>query len=191
MQKLSMQRFTRHGSRSDLAGDLEQVATGNVDAYIRVYRATSAKLFGIIVRILGRGEVAEEILQEVYLRVWQKAAEFNRERASPITWLATIARNRALDEGRKRKLASVEDMPELLDVPSGEDIERDHLALDEFRRLHQSLAGLQPEQRKIVELVYFEGLTRDEVARRIGGTTSSVNTLLKQSIQKLKDVLDP
>src|SRR6185437_3214546 len=97
---------------------LRRSAQGNRAAFELVYKATSLKLFGIIVRILGRGDVAAEVLQEVYIRVWQRAGEFNPETSSPITWLATIARNRALDEAKRKTMSSIEDTPEVLDLPS-------------------------------------------------------------------------
>ena len=189
MQKLSFHRSSKLPTRNELALDIERVAQGDVQAYVRVYHATSAKLFGIIVRILGRGDLAEEVLQEVYLRIWQKAKDFDAARASPITWLATIARNRAVDDARRRSMSSIEDMPELLEFPSDEDIASDYLALDELRRLHQSLGRLSVQQRAVVELIYFEGLTRDEVASRIGETTGAVNTSLRSALAQLKGAL--
>jgi RNA polymerase sigma-70 factor, ECF subfamily len=191
MQKISIASFAARGSRGDLARDIERVAIGDVDAFIRVYHATSAKLFGVVVRILGRGDLTEEVLQEVYLRIWQRASDFDAARASPITWLATIARNRALDEGRRRRMSSLEDMPELLEVPSDEDIAENHLASEELRRLQTGLGRLPPDQRKVVELVYFEGLTRDQVAQRMGRTTATVNCWLRSGLKQLKGVLQP
>ncbi len=189
MQKLSFPRSSKLPTRHDLALDIGLVAQGDVQAFIRVYHATSAKLFGIVVRILGRGDLAEEVLQEVYLRIWQKAKDFDAARASPITWLATIARNRAVDDTRRRSMSSIEDMPELLNFPSDEDVAGDFVALDELRRLHQSLHQLPPQQRRIVELVYFQGLTRDDVAQQVGETTAVVNAGLRSALAHLKGAM--
>lgn len=191
MQKPSIAPFAARRSRSDLARDIESVAAGDVVAFIRVYHATSAKLFGVVVRILGRGDLAEEILQEVYLRIWQRASDFEAARASPITWLATIARNRALDESRRRRMSSLEDMPQLLEFPSDEDIAENHLATEELRRLHTGLSQLPLDQRQVVELVYFEGLTRDQVAQRTGQTMATVNSRLRSGLLQLKGALLP
>lgn len=191
MHKLSIEPIAQCRTRERLSADIARVATGDIDAFIRVYHATSAKLFGIVVRILGRGELAEEILQEVYLRIWQKASDFNADRASPITWLATIARNRALDEGRRRQMSSIEEMPELLEFPSSDDIALDYLAQDELRRLHEALRRLPAEQRRVLELVYFEGLTQSDAARRIGQPIGVVNSCLKHGLKQLKKVLEP
>lgn len=191
MHKISNAQIAAPRTRDCLARDLERVATGDVDAFVRVYHATSCKLFGVVVRILGRGDLAEEILQEVYLRIWQRASDFDAARASPITWLATIARNRALDEGRRRSMSSIEDMPELLEFPSSEDIAESYLAGEELRRLQGALDRLPQDERKVVQLVYFEGLTRDQVAQRVGQTTATVNNWLRSGLMQLKRALQP
>ena len=180
-----------HSTRDELAADLERVAAGEVDAFIRVHHATSRKLFGIIVRILGRSELADEILQEVYLRVWQRAGEFSPERASPITWLATIARNRALDEARRRQMGSIEDMPELLEFPSGEDIAGAHVEREQLQRLHDCLAQLPPEQRQMLQLAYFEGVTREGIAERTGESLATIKTWLRKGLAQLKGCIEP
>ena len=178
-------------TRDQLAADLERVAAGEVAAFIRVYHATSRKLFGIVVRILGRGDLADEVLQEVYLRVWQRAKEYDKARSSPITWLATIARNRALDEVRRRQPRSIEDMPELLELSSGEDIIGENAAGDELRRLQDCVGRLEPAQRDLVQLIYFEGLTREAAAARVSQSVSNVRTVLRHALAKLKGCLEP
>ena len=178
-------------TRDELAADLNRVAAKDVDAFIRVYHATSRKLFGIIVRILGRSELADEILQEVYLRVWQRAGDFSAERASPITWLATIARNRALDEGRRRQMGSIEDMPELLEFPGDEDIAGAHMEREQLRRLYDCLGQLPPDRREILRLVYFEGITREGLAARTGETAATIKTWLRKSLAQLKGCIEP
>lgn len=178
-------------ARTALADDLERTGSGDIAAFIRVHQATSRKLFGIIVRILGRGDLAEEILQEVYLKVWQRAADFSAERASPITWLAAIARNRALDEGRRRQMGSLEDMPELLERPSAEDIAGDYMEREQQHRLNAGLQSLPPHRRRVLEMVYYEGLSRDAVAARIGESVGTVKAWLRNDLRLLKDHLDP
>ena len=83
--------------RERLIADLDRVARGDERALRDVYDATSAKLFGVCLRISGDRDAAEDILQQVYLKVWDRAGRFDAERASPITWLCTIARNTAID----------------------------------------------------------------------------------------------
>ena len=181
----------RRCQSTELGRDLVRAGTGDVAAYIRVYRATSKKLFGIVVRILGRGDLADEILQDVYLKVWQRAAEFDPLRASPITWLATIARNRALDEGRRKPMGSIEDMPELLELPSGEDVAGDVMERDTLARLKCAMDSLPAERRRVIELIYHEGLSREAVAERVGVSASTIKAWLRADLETLRGTLDP
>lgn len=199
MQKLVQKRATETGgpaigepaSRETLAADLARVAAGDTAAFVRVYRATSRKVYGIVVRILGRGDLADEILQEVYLKVWQRAAEFDPARASPITWLATIARNRALDEGRRRQMGSLDDVPSLLELPSGEDIAAEHAERDQLAHLRAFMQSLEPERRRVLELVYFDGLSREAVAERLGQSPAAISRWIRSDLAKLKGMLAP
>ena len=104
-------------SRQELVAALQRTARGDRAAFRLVYEATSLKLYGIVVRILGRRDLADEVLQEVYVRVWQRAGDFDSASGSPITWLATIARNLALDEARRKSPRSIEEFPEVLELP--------------------------------------------------------------------------
>jgi RNA polymerase sigma-70 factor, ECF subfamily len=176
-------------SRQELIEALEATAGGDRDAFKRVYAATSLKLYGIIVRILGRSDLAEEVLQEVYVRVWQRAGDFDRAAGSPITWLAAIARNRALDETRRGKMRSLEDSPELLEVPSEDDPAADLESREELRRLAACLEGLEAERKEIVLLAYYHGLTREEIALRLERPAATVKTWLRRSLAQLRDCL--
>jgi RNA polymerase sigma-70 factor (ECF subfamily) len=108
-------------SKADLTNAISRVAKGDRSAFEALYAATSAKLFGVVVRILVRRDLAEEVLQEVYLRVWQRAAEYDAALSSPITWLVAIARNRALDEVKRKPMRSLEEMPGVLEIANDDD----------------------------------------------------------------------
>jgi RNA polymerase sigma-70 factor (ECF subfamily) len=176
-------------SRQELVEALERTARGDVAAFELVYAATSVKLYGIIVRILGRAEVADEILQEVYVRVWQRADVYDPASGSPITWLATIARNRALDEARRNTMRSIEDFPEILELPSGDDPLADQERSEELRRLYACLEALEPEKKEIVLLVYYHGMTREEIARRLDRPVATVKTWLRRTLAQLREFL--
>ncbi len=176
-------------SREDLVKALAGTARGDVAAFKIVYSATSVKLYGIILRILGRRDLADEILQEVYVRVWQHAGDFDPAASSPITWLATIARNRALDEARRNTMRSLDDVPEILQLPSGDDPSASHDDNEQLRRLYACLDGLEPEKKEIVLLAYYHGMTREEIANRVGRPVATVKTWLRRSLAQLKDCL--
>jgi RNA polymerase sigma-70 factor (ECF subfamily) len=176
-------------SKQDLIAALQRSARGDRAAFEQVYKATSLKLFGIIVRILGRGEVAAEVLQDVYVRVWQRAGEFNPNASSPITWMAAIARNRALDEAKRKTMRSLEEHPEVLELPGDDDPSANHERNEELERLRACLAKLDTERRELLTMVYFHGLTREEIADRLNRPVATVKTWLRRSLAQLKDCL--
>ena len=102
--------------REDLVEALGRVAQHDSTALREIYETTSAKLFGVCLRILGERAEAEDVLQEVYMIVWRRAATFDASRASPITWLATIARNRAIDRLRANPVGRLAPMEAALQV---------------------------------------------------------------------------
>ena len=176
-------------SRQDLVAALQRTARGDRAAFRLVYEATSLKLYGIVVRILRRRDLADEVLQEVYIRVWQRAGDFDSASGSPITWLATIARNRALDEARRGTMRSLDEFPELLQVPSEDNPAANIERSEELRRLYACLDALEPEKKEIVLLVYYHGMTREEISIRYKRPAATVKTWLRRSLAQLKDCL--
>jgi RNA polymerase sigma-70 factor (ECF subfamily) len=176
-------------STHDLTDAISRVAAGDRIAFRMVYAATSVKLFGIVVRILGRRELAEEVLQEVYIRVWQRAAEYDPSIGSPITWLVSIARNRALDEAKRKTMRSLEELSEALQIPNDDDPLADLERNEERRRLQACLDRLGPEKSEIVRAAYYYGMTREEIASRVNRPVSTVKTWLRRSLAQLKDCL--
>jgi RNA polymerase sigma-70 factor (ECF subfamily) len=176
-------------SRQDLVTALEHTARGDRAAFELVYKATSLKLYGIVTRILGRRDLADEVLQEVYVRVWQRAGDFDPTNSSPITWMAAIARNLALDEARRKTPRSIEDFPQVLQLPSDDDPAANHERDEDLRRLYACLDGLEPERKDLVLLVYYYGMTREEIANRFDRPVATVKTWLRRSLAQLKDCL--
>lgn len=175
---------------SELSRLIDRVANGDQAAFRALYHASSAKLYGIALRILRRRDLADEVLQEVYVRIWSHAASFDAQRASPISWMAAIARNRALDEVRKVRPLSIEDEPAAAEVADSapmafELIERD----DDARRLADCLDTLQAERRDIVRLAYLDGLSREQLSQRFNAPVGTIKTWLHRSLKELKDCL--
>src|SRR6201993_5606510 len=103
---------------AELVWLIAAVAKGDEAAFERLYGATRAKLYGVVLRILRRQDIAEEVIQETYVRIWNSAGQFNPALASPITWMASIARNRAIDVVRKKSETSIEEEPAAMEVAS-------------------------------------------------------------------------
>lgn len=175
---------------SDITALLSRVAARDRVAFSDVYRATAPKLYGIILRILHRRDLADEVLQEVYVKIWDRAGDFDSRLSSPMTWMATIARNRALDEIRRKTPASIEDHPELLDVASTEESALAAVMRGEDgRHLADCLSKLEANRRQMVVLAYCEGLSRDELAEKFGQPVNTIKTWLRRSLAQLKGCL--
>lgn len=177
-------------SRQRLIDAMAATAVGDRAAFEILYAATCKKLYGIVVRIVGRRDVADDVLQDVYVRIWLRAGEFDPVCSSPITWLAAIARNRALDEAKRKTMRSLEECPQLQDLPSDDDPRARLEQEEEWRRLRAGLNRLEPEKRQIVLLAYAYGMTREEIASRVGRPIPTVKTWLRCSLAQLRLHLD-
>jgi RNA polymerase sigma-70 factor (ECF subfamily) len=178
------------GASDDLNNLLSRIATRDAVAFASLYKQTNAKLYGVVARILTRGDAAADALQEVYVRIWEKAGEFDPLKGSPLAWMATIARNRALDEVRRVRPVSLEDQPEGFE-PAAEEI--DPLAARErsegLTALVDCLKALDEEKRAVVLLAYYRGLSREALARRFGRPVPTIKTWLHRSLAQLRDCL--
>jgi len=178
------------GAGDDLTHLLRRVAARDAAAFAALYKQTSAKLYGVVARILNRSDIAADVLQEAYVRVWEKAGEFDPVKGSAVAWMATIARNRALDEVRRVRPASLEDQPESFE-PAADEV--DPLAKRErsegLARLIDCLQGLDEEKRAIVLLAYYRGSSREALAKRFGRPVATIKTWLHRSLAQLRDCL--
>ena len=169
---------------------MSRVGAGDRQAFAVLYQATSAKLYGVVLRILKRRDIADEVVQETYVRIWNSASTFDPARASPITWMVTIARNRALDEVRRAVPVSLDAAPEALEVADGNMLALERLEIaSDLARLAACIDGLDPERRDIVKLAYLEGLSREELGLRFGYPVGTIKTWLRRSMQQLKACL--
>ncbi|MBX9795482.1 MAG: sigma-70 family RNA polymerase sigma factor [Sphingomonas sp.] len=178
-------------ARAQLAALLIRVGDGDRAALSDVYRRTSAKLFGICLRICGERQAAEDVLQEVYLTVWKRAAGYEPGRASPITWLATIARNRAIDWRRAqgtRPTAPIDDAAPVADDRPG--AEQVMLADEAGRRLHFCLDQIEERARAAIRTAFFDGVTYVELAERQGVPLGTMKSWVRRGLMRLRECVE-
>ncbi|MDX5349736.1 MAG: sigma-70 family RNA polymerase sigma factor [Paracoccaceae bacterium] len=175
--------------RKELESLIARVALGDRAAFEGLYDATSAKLHAVCLSVLKDRPEAEETLQEVYIRIWQNAARYASNGLSPMTWLITIARNRAIDRLRSRNAAPATAPAEAAAVlPSGEPgPESATIRAEERRLLDECLAQLAEPQAGAVRAVYLEGITYADLAEREGKPINTVRSWLRRSLLRLKD----
>ncbi len=176
-------------SVSELANLLARVAKRDRAAFTLLYRATSPKLYGVVARILPSGE-ASEVLQEAYVKIWDRAADFDSTRGSPLAWMATIARNRALDEVRRARPISLEDMPEGFEPAADtEDPLASRDRSEVYQALLRCLGGLEADKREVILLAYYRGASREALAAKFNAPVGTVKTWLRRGLAQLKDCL--
>jgi RNA polymerase sigma factor (sigma-70 family) len=179
-------------ARSQLAAALVRTGTGDRAALRLVYQDSSAKLFGVLLRILKDRSEAEDVLQDVYVTVWRKAALFNPEKASPITWLVAIARNRAIDRLRSstvsRRSAPLEEAAEVRDTTPG--------ALDmvvkaeQQARLGVCLGELEEKTSQAIRSAFLDGITYEQLAVRMGVPLGTMKSWIRRGLLKLRACLE-
>lgn len=176
---------------AELAGLLLSVTAGDQAAFERLYEATRAKLFGVALRILRRHALAEEVLQEAYLRVWRNARKFDPAVATPITWMVAIARNLAIDIVRKKTDASLEEEVEAMDVvaETPDPLARGELT-EELKRLLACIGKLEPERRRLVLLAYYDGWSCEQLAEKLDTPANTVKTWLRRSLIEIRECLE-
>jgi RNA polymerase sigma-70 factor (ECF subfamily) len=174
-------------TQAELVELLAAVARGDVAAFEQLYGATRAKLYGVLLRILGRPELADEVMQEAYLKVWKMAVKFDPTIASPITWMVAIARNRAIDIVRKKGELSIEDEPDALNVAAETPppLARREMT-EELKKLLSCLGKLDPEKQRIVLLAYYSGWSRDQLAKKLDIPVNTIKTWLRRSLLEIR-----
>ncbi len=178
-------------NRSLIVAALARIPAGDRAALQTVYRLTAAKLFGVVLRILGERSEAEDVLQEVFVTVWRKAADFDAGRASPMTWLIAIARNRAIDRLRatrqNRRMEPIDAADQVADsaLPADRALEKSQ----DNARLHGCLNTLAAHERAALRGAYFDGNTYEELAARMSVPLGTMKSWIRRAMIKLKACL--
>jgi RNA polymerase sigma factor (sigma-70 family) len=177
--------------QQDLAGLILAVAAGDRAAYRRLYDETAPKLFGIVSRMIRDRSMAEDILQDIFLRVWRNAGNFAPETGTPMAWMSSIARNRTVDVLRQKNLVlpdrdeSDTDWQERIADPRDGESE-----LADISALRHCLGEIEEPARSCVLLAYYEGYSRDELAVRFDRPVNTIKTWLHRSLSALRSCLE-
>lgn len=186
-----------------LSALMARVAAADRQAFQELYRATSAVLFGVVLRINPDSGQAEEVLQEVFITAWRQASSYDAGQGRVLTWLTTIARHRAIDSLRRRAAQPVTvsrfgapdadgGEPDLLEqMPSGQpgpvEMLEDAVRRHELQRCMEELNG---QQRSSLALTYYQGLSHAEVAEHLSQPLGTVKSWVRRGLQKLRSCLD-
>jgi RNA polymerase sigma-70 factor, ECF subfamily len=176
--------------RAELAELLRRVAARDQSALGAVYQRTSAKLYGICLRVLGTDGEAEDVLQEVYVTVWNKASQFDAGRASAVTWLSVMARNKAIDRLRARRAPaeSIDAAENMVDggLSAFEVLEQ----AQDSARLTSCLEELEERARTMIRCAFFEGATYPELASREKVPLPTMKSWIRRGLMRLRGCLE-
>jgi len=169
---------------------LAQCALGNRQAFETLYRSVSPRLHGVALRFMGRTDLAEEVLQEAFVRIWYNASRYEAHLAAPMTWMVNITRNLAIDQLRKHReqpLADGQQDALIDDAPSAHD------QLDHERQapaLHRCLDPPDGMQRRSISVAYFQGLSCSELATQLAAPLGSVKSWIRRGMERLRRCLE-
>ncbi len=174
----------------DLVPLMALIAAGDEAALAQLYRRTSSKLFGICIHTLGSQSDAEEVLQEVYITVWRKAGLFDRDKSSPITWLAVLARNKSIDRLRSKR-TSTEPIDLAAGVPDSSEtalqvIER----AEDVLRLSACLEELGGQEQGFIKSAFMDGTTYAQLATRAEVPLGTMKSWIRRGLMRLRGCLD-
>jgi RNA polymerase sigma-70 factor (ECF subfamily) len=170
------------------------VAGGDQSALTELYDSTSRLVFGLVLRVVGDRSTAEEVLLDVYTQVWRQASTYDSKRGAPLAWMMTIARTRGIDRLRsgkyehqnKDQLDSIGEVSASTASP-----EEDTVTAERRRLVRAALESLSAEQREVIELAYYSGLSHSEIALKLGQPLGTVKTRTRLGLIKLRDTLRP
>jgi RNA polymerase sigma-70 factor (ECF subfamily) len=154
-----------------------------------LYDLCSGKVMAVALKLLRDRAEAEDVVQETFLELWRRAADYDPSRASPATWAVVIGRSRALDRLRARSSAARVVSAQASEPVSADPAPQPVEVREEQRRVRRALSALPPEQREVIELAYFEGLVQSEIAARTGQPLGTVKTRVRLAMEKLETAL--
>lgn len=181
--------FTGPADSSELVSLLSATASGDRAAFRELYRRTAGKLYGIALQVLGDEARAEDVVQDVYVTVWKKAAQFDSARGSPISWMAIITRNRAID--RKREIQPSAPVELALEIPSDEASAEQLVGQQqETLRLQGCLETLDERARRLIREAFISGLSYPELADREAVPLGTMKSWVRRGLLRLKACLE-
>ncbi|WP_137718334.1 sigma-70 family RNA polymerase sigma factor [Methylobacillus flagellatus] len=170
---------------------LNRSGQGDRAAFAALYQATSAKLFGLALRILHRRDLAEEAIQDVYVKIWHHAPSYRADKAAVMTWMTTITRNRCLDLLRSLPPEHGLNEEQSFDEWASDDLGPLEKATSnsEARALLQCMKQLAPLQRQAIALSYFQGMAHEQLARQLVQPIGTVKTWIRRGLQVLRSCM--
>jgi RNA polymerase sigma-70 factor (ECF subfamily) len=175
---------------------LEKAGRGDRTSFEQLYDRLSGLLFSMAYRVLNDREAAEDVLQDVFIQIWDKASTYDSSRGKPLTWAVTLTRNKAIDRlrstQRRYRLRDELELESSIDPDQSGKSSADDLADSEKTKLvRAAVSRLPPDQRRAIELAFFSGMTQSEIAVELCEPLGTVKARIRRGMMKLRDSLGP
>jgi RNA polymerase sigma-70 factor (ECF subfamily) len=161
---------------------LAAVAKGDALAFERLYGATCPKLYGVVLRILRRHDLAAGVLEQAYLQVWREAGDYDPARLTPLAWMVAIARHLAIDAARAPQPPATESDPEIAEEDEGPGNVPRHELTDDLKQLLTCIGRLEPDRQRMLLLAYYGAFNRDQLSARLAMPIDLVRASLRRSL---------
>jgi RNA polymerase sigma-70 factor (ECF subfamily) len=168
---------------------LAAVAKGDALAFERLYSATCAKLYGVVLRILRRHDLAAAVMEQAYLRIWQGAGEFDPASGPPLAWMVATARRLAIDTARRPLPPAADGEPEVGDENDGPGTVPRHQLTDDLKRLLTCIGRLEPDRQRMLLLAYYGAFSREQLASKLDLPVSLLSVSLRRSLAEVEQCL--
>jgi RNA polymerase sigma-70 factor (ECF subfamily) len=163
-------------------------ARGDAAAFERLYATTSAKIYGVVLRILRRHDLAADVMEETYCQVWRSVGDFDPAISNPVAWMVAIARRRAIDLVRKPDSGAGDSEPEIAEAESPGVLPRREMP-EELKRLLTCIGRLDPDRQRMLLLAYYGAFGRDQLAVKLGVPANLLKASLRRSLFELGQCL--
>jgi RNA polymerase sigma-70 factor, ECF subfamily len=166
---------------------LAAVTKGDGAAFERLYVATCAKLYGVVLRIVRRHDLAADVMEEAYLQIWKSAGEFNPANSTPLAWMVAIARRLAIDVSRRPSADNGE--PEVIDENEGPGTVPRHQLTDDLKRLLTCIGRLEPDRQRMLLLAYYGAFSREQLSIKLDVPVNLLKASLRRSLVEVEQCL--
>jgi RNA polymerase sigma-70 factor (ECF subfamily) len=167
---------------------LAALTKGDPAAFERLYQATCAKLYGVVLRILRRHDLAADVMEEAYLQIWKSAGEFNPAQGTPLAWMVAIARRLAIDASRRPQPAAAGE-PEVIDENEGPGAVPRHQLTEDLKRLLTCIGRLEPDRQRMLLLAYYGAFTREQLSVKLDMPVNLLKASLRRSLIEVEQCL--
>jgi RNA polymerase sigma-70 factor, ECF subfamily len=168
---------------------LAAVTKGDAAAFERLYASTCAKVYGVVLRILRRHDLAADVMEETYLQIWATAGEFNPAHASPLAWMVAIARRLAIARSRQPLPPGAQDEPEVADENEGPGTVPRHQLTDDLKRLLTCIGRLEPDRQRMLLLAYYGAFTREQLSTKLEMPVNLLRSSLRRSLAEVEQCM--